>query len=166
MKQLLQTLFFFLLVTQISFAQWFQQTSGINLNTKSGMTDRMDKHHKIMGANIKSGKNNEFSTTNFNDKLPTEINPFELNNKFFPFQNDRRIPNGLQKNSASIHRLPFLQSQIYVIDTVIVRQLGNGYDSTDFGDTSRHLYSFNASSKKTSEFNAEVERGNLGGYVP
>jgi photosystem II stability/assembly factor-like uncharacterized protein len=35
MKTLLQTLFFFLLVTQICFAQWYQQNSGITLNLNS-----------------------------------------------------------------------------------------------------------------------------------
>ena len=39
------------------------------------------------------------------------------------------------------------QSQIYVIDTAIVRKMGNGM--TDPGDTTRHLYSFNASGKRT-----------------
>ncbi len=60
MKTILQTLFFFLLVAQICFAQLYPQTSKINLNTKSGITDRMDKHHKIIGTNSHSGKNNEF----------------------------------------------------------------------------------------------------------
>ena len=32
MKILLQTLFFFLLVTQICFAQWYQQNSGTTKN--------------------------------------------------------------------------------------------------------------------------------------
>ena len=99
MKQLLQTLFFFLLVTQICFAQLYPQTSKINLNTKSDITDRMDKHHKIMGANIHSGKITSSQLPNFNDKLPSEINPFEVNNTSNPFPNDRLIPDGLQKNS-------------------------------------------------------------------
>ena len=100
MKTILQTLFFFLLITQICFTQLYPQTSRVKLNTKSGITDRMDKHHKIMGANIHSGKNNEFSNPKFNNKLPGEIDPSEVNNTSNPFQKDRLIPDVLQKNSA------------------------------------------------------------------
>ena len=35
MKKILQTLFFFLLVTQICFGQWYQQTSGTTANLNS-----------------------------------------------------------------------------------------------------------------------------------
>ena len=72
MKKLLQILFFFLLVTQICFAQWYPQTSKVKLNTKSGMTDRMDKHHRLIGSNIHSGKimnsQNQTLTTSYRER--------------------------------------------------------------------------------------------------
>ena len=147
MKTFLQISFFFLLVTQICFTQLYPQSSKIKLNTKSGITDRMDKHHKIIGTNIHSGKNNEFSTPNFNDKLPSEIDPFEVNNNSYPFQNDRIIPDVLQKNSPSIIRMLSSQSQFYVIDTAIVLSTS---------DTVRHLYTFNPNAKRTSDLTQKL----------
>ena len=65
-----------------------------------------------------------------------------MNGTSYPFLNDRFYPNGHKTISPPTNKMFFPQSQIYVIDTAIV---------ISEQDTTRHLYSFNASAKRTSD---------------
>src|SRR3990170_3920966 len=149
MKTLSQTLFFLLLVPQICFAQLYQQTREANPNIKDSLLDRQDKHFPIIGRNIQARTSHEFSTSNFPDKLKIGNDTFDVNSISYPFLNDRFHPNELKKNSPLTDRVMIPKSQVYVIDTAIVRRLG--YGAEDPGDTTRHLYSFNADAQRTSD---------------
>jgi hypothetical protein len=57
-----------------------------------------------------------------------------------PFPNERFIPNGIQRSPRPLRKMSSPQSEIYVIDTAIVRSTTG---------TTRHLYSFNTNAKRT-----------------
>ena len=155
MKQLILSLFFFLMVTQICFAQFYQQTRESNPNIKKSLLDRHDKHFRIIDRNIQGKSSHEFSASKISDKFRIEHNNIDVNGLSYPFSNDSLYLNGYKTNFQRANKMLFPQSQIYVIDTAIV---------LSEHDTTRHLYSFNASAKRTSDMMQKLIGGALGGY--
>ena len=142
MKTFIQTLFFFLLITQICSAQLYQQNRESNSNIKKDLFDRQDKHFRIIDRNITGNKFHEFPTSKIPDKFGVGKDTINVNGISHPFPNDRFYANGHKTNLQRTNKTLSPPSQIYVIDTAIV---------ISEQDTTRHLYSFNASAKKTSD---------------
>ena len=142
MKTLLQISLFFLLVTQINFAQLHKQINETNFKTKDGIIDRQDKRFPVIDRNVQAQQSNRFLSSDFQNKFLIGIDILDVNGKSYPFQNDRFDPNGHKTNFQPTNKIVFPQSQIYVIDTAIV---------ISEQDTMRHLYSFNASAKMTAD---------------
>ncbi len=146
MKTILQTLFFFLLVTQICFAQLHKQTKESNLKTPVGIIDLKDKLLPIIDRNIHKGTSHQFEATNYKNKLQIGIDTPYMKSTSFPLPHDRFLPNEPKRNLSPTHRILSHQSQIYVIDTAIVIN----------DDTTRHLYSYNAGNKRTSDLEQKL----------
>src|SRR3989337_264862 len=142
MKTLLQILFFFLLVTQINFAQLHKHISETNFKKMNGLIDRQDKQFPIINKNIQVQQSNRYLSSDFENKFQIGIDTFDVSGASSPFHNDRFYPNVHKTNSPPTNRVFYPQSQIYVIDTAIV---------ISEQDTMRHLYSFNASTKMTTD---------------
>ena len=69
-----------------------------------------------------------------------------------PFANGRFIPNGFHKGASPAPMKLSPQSQLFVIDTAIVRNLEwSSVFPPSPADTTRHVYSFNAGVQRTSD---------------
>jgi len=116
----------------------------------NGLNDRQVPHHPLMGTKTSQ------ETPRGLLKLPTQdrLQPGSLraSRTGLPFPDERFIVDGTQRILGPLRRMSAPQSQISVIDTAIVRMesawSGRGVLP---GDTTRHLYSFNASAKRTSD---------------
>ena len=142
MKTFLQTMFFFLLVIQICFGQVYQQNREANPNNKKSLLDRQNKHFPIIDKDILLKTSQEFPTSVIPDKFRIGNDSLDANGTSYPFVNDRFYPKGHKTSFPPTNKMFFPQSQLYVIDTAIV---------ISEQDTTRHLYSFNASAKRTSD---------------
>ncbi len=123
-KTLLQTLFFFLLVTQICFAQWVP-TNGpgsAQMEKISALKDQSVSHLPVTDTNV-------------------------FTNTPFPFRTDQLTRDGLRSGTPPIRKAMSPQSQIYVIDSAIVRATW---------DTTRTLFSFNACGKWTFQLSQKL----------
>src|SRR3990170_7228960 len=138
MKTLLQILFFFLLVTQINFAQLHKHISETNFKKMNGLIDRQDKQFPIINKNIQVQQSNRFLSSDFENKFQIGIDTLDMNSESYPFHNNKFYPTGPKTSSPPDNRMFLPQSQISVIDTAIV---------VSEQDTTRHLYTFNASAK-------------------
>jgi YD repeat-containing protein len=86
----------------------------------------------------------------------TGVNAFQSTP--YRFRTNKLTHGGLNNNPATIRRTLSPQSQIYVIDTAIVRKLGRvGHYP---GDTTMQVNSFNASGKRTASV-TQILEGNL-----
>jgi len=127
----------------------------------NGLRDQQIVHLPNMGANVSQGMSREFLGAPSKDRLHTGfvtgLDSLRVKDPSYPFPNDRFIPDGLQRGSNSALAKSSPQSQSSVIDTAIVRRLG--YGVTDPGDTTRHVYSFNAKAKMTSDLTQKLIGG-------
>ena len=134
-----------LLLCHFASAQWVQ-TDRLN--------DRQVPHHPLMGTNVSREIPREFLGLPAQHRMQTDVvNRFDsLRAKSMQLQlpDGKFIPNGSQSSVRPLKRTSSPQSQIYVIDTAIVR-------STT--DTTRHLYSFNAEAKRTSDLTQNLRGG-------
>jgi len=120
MKTLLQTLFFFLLVTQICFAQVYQQNREASPYIKNSQLDQQDKHFPIIDWKIQGKSSHEFSILKIPDTFGSGNDNLDVNGTSYPFLNDRFIPNVYKTNFPPTNKMLFPLSQFYVIDTAIV----------------------------------------------
>ena len=131
-----------MLVTQICFGQVYQQNRKANPNIKNSQLDRQDKHFRIIDRNIQVNKFNGFPISKIPDKFRIKHNNIDVKGTSYPFVDDKYYPNGHKASFPLTNKIVFPLSQIYVIDTaIVISEL----------DTTRHLYSFNASAKRTSD---------------
>ena len=89
--------------------------------------------HEILGMPSHSGPETEFTR---------RIDSFQMKASRYQFLNEKITQKGVKKSSGHAPGMLLPRSQIYVIDTAVVR--------STFG-TSRHLYSFNDKAKRTSD---------------
>ncbi len=127
------------LVCPFASAQW-AQTNGLN--------NRQVPHHPLMGATVSQETPRELLGLPTKHRMHTDS--LRGQRMQFPFPNERLTSNGIQRSPRPLLKMSSPQSQIYVIDTAIVR-------STQ--DTTRHLYSFNASAKRTAELTQKFTGG-------
>jgi len=78
------------------------------------------------------------------------IDSFRARGLQSPLLDGKVIPNRIQRSPSFPKKMLSPQSQIYVIDTAIVRNTH---------DTTRHLYSFNAKAKWTTDLTQNVRGG-------
>jgi hypothetical protein len=108
------------------------QTNGIN--------DRQVPYHPLIGASLAQETPRELLGAPAKDRL--QADSLRANRMQSPLADRGFIPNGIDGSPRSLRRISSQQSQNYVIDTAIVRSTW---------DTTRHLYSFNANAKRTSD---------------
>ena len=105
-----------------------------------------NRHLPVFGANAFQEISRELSEFSTHHRMQTDIvrRLDSLRSKCMQLAvgNERDIPSGIQRSLSPLRKMSSPQSQIYVIDTVIIR---------DATDTTRHLYSFNGSAKRTSD---------------
>jgi hypothetical protein len=94
-------------------------------------------------------------------KLETEFRQGidSLRLKEMPHQKlgEGRTHDGQQAHPSPLHKLVSHQSHIYVIDTAIVRKLSVGkWGFSIPGDTTRHVYSYNANVMRTSDLTQKL----------
>ena len=120
------------LVCPFALAQWVQ-TNRLN--------DRQVLQYPLMGMNVFQETPREFLGLPVQHRMQADfihrVGSLRAELMQLPFPDERSIPSGIQ-------------SQIYVIDTAIVR-------STE--DTTRHLYSFNTKSTRTSDVTQKLKDG-------
>jgi len=153
MKTFLQTLFYFLLVTQICFAQLHKQTKETNLKKTLDTINLQNKLLPIIDRNIHIETSHKFEVTNYKNRLQKGFDASYMKSISIPLLNNRFLPNQPKRNLSPTYRISSPQSHIYVIDTAIVIQVADGYLPAD---TTRHLYSFNASAKRTSDLEQKL----------
>jgi YD repeat-containing protein len=131
------------LLCPIASAQWVQ-TNGLN--------ERQVPHHPWMGTNVSQETPRELLEHPPQHRMQAEfinrLDSLRASRLQSLLPDGKSIPNGVQRNSPPLRRVSSPQSQIYVIDTAIVR-------STT--DTTRHLYSFNASAKRTTDLTQKLK---------
>ena len=142
MKTLLRLILFFLLVTQINFAQSNKQMNKINFKSMKGQIDQQDKRFPKIDRNLHTQQSNRHLSSDFESKLKIGIDKLDEKDISNPFQNERFYPIGHRITSPSTNKFVFTSSQISVIDTA---------DVISEQDTMRHLYSFNANAKMTTD---------------
>lgn len=112
----------------------------------NGLRDRQITHLPNVGTNVSQGISREYLGAPSKHRLQTgfmaRIDSLQMKGSSYPFPNERFIPKGLQKGSNPALAKMFPQSRISVIDTAIVRSTV---------DTTRHVYSFTAKAKMTSD---------------
>jgi hypothetical protein len=81
------------------------------------------------------------------EELKTAVDTLCMNSGSSPHASERSIFQSPHGNRGLVREASFPQSQIYVIDTAIVRSLT---------DTTRHLYSFNAHAKRISDLTQKL----------
>jgi hypothetical protein len=152
LKNFLQILFFFLLAMQICFAQWVQ-TNGLN--------DQQVPHNPLIGVKALQETPQQLlrhpTQHQHQAEFINRLDSIRASRMQSQLPNGRFIPNGIQNGVLPLNKILSPQSQISVIDTAIVQRLGYGND--DPGDTTRHLYSFNAAAKKTSDLTQKLTGG-------
>jgi hypothetical protein len=116
-------------------AQWVQTNSP---------DDRQVPQHPLMGATVSQETPRELLGLSTHHRMPADSLRARRMQATLP--EGMFIPNSIQGSPPSLRRMAFSQSQIYVIDTAIVKS--NAFSP----DTTRHLYSFNTGAKKTSDF--------------
>jgi hypothetical protein len=119
-------------------------------------------HLPAIGPNVPGGTSLDFLAASPRHRLLADFqagaDTLRVNSTSNPFANGRFIPNGFQKRTSPALAKLSPQSQIYVIDTAIVRSLGSSFIFPPTpADTTRHLYSFNASAKKTSDLTQRLK---------
>jgi hypothetical protein len=140
------------LICPFASGQWIQ-TNGLN--------ERQVPYHPSKGMNVAQETPRDLLGLLTQDRLPatfvSRLDSLRTSRMHLPLLDGRFIPNGIQITPPPLRRVSSPQSQIYVIDTAIVRRLGNG--TYDFGDTMRHLYSFNAKARITSDLTQRLTGG-------
>ena len=141
-KTFLHTLFFFLLVTQICFAQWIQN---------NGLNDRKVPQHPLIVKNIlrEDGLLGLPTQDSMQAEFINRLDSLRASHMQSQLPDGKFILKGIKNGVCHLQKMLSPQSQIYVIDTAIV--LGH--------DTTRHLYSFNANAKRTSDLTQTLTGG-------
>ena len=125
----------------------FRLTTQAQSVQPNGLQDRQITRLPIVGANVSQGISRDFlgapSKHRLQTDLVTGIDSLRMKGSSYPFS----TPNGRQRASSPARRMLSPQSQISVIDTAIVRSTV---------DTTRHVYSFNAKAKMTSDLTQKL----------
>ena len=142
----------------------FRLTTQAQSVQPNGLQDRQITRLPIVGANVSQGISRDFlgapSKHRLQTDLVTGIDSLRVKGSSFPFPNGSLIHNGPQRNSSPSRKMLSSQSQISVIDTVIVRSLGGNIEYGTYpGDTMRHVYSFNGNGRRTSDLIQKLTGG-------
>ena len=104
-----------------------------------------------VSANLPGETLRQFLRGSSKYRLPAHFDPgidtLGTRGSTFPFRQDRFLPNNPKNDFAPVRMNGSPQSQVYVIDTAVVRSTL---------DTTRHLYSFNASARRTSDLTQKL----------
>jgi hypothetical protein len=137
-------------------AQWVPEN-----DPRNGQASRLP----LFDTNVPRRASLDFPTASSRNRLLTEfqggVDPLRVKGNSYPFANDRFISSGFQGALRPAPAKLSPQSQIAVIDTAIARSLGGSFVSPPApGDTTRHLYSFNANAKSIIDL-TQMLRGDL-----
>jgi len=133
------------LICPLAFAQSVQ-TSGIG--------NPQGSHLSVKGANLFQETPRELLGPSNQHRIQTDftlrVDSLRAKRLQLPFFEESLIQNGIQRSYRSLRRISAQQSQIFVIDTAVLR-------STE--DTTRHVYSFNANALRTSDVTQKLIAG-------
>ena len=105
-----------------------------------------NRHLPVFGANAFQETSRELVGVPTHHRMQTDIirrlDSLRAKRMFLAVGSERHIPKSIQRSLSFLRKMSLPQSQIYVIDTAIIQNTK---------DTTRHLYSFNASAKRTSD---------------
>jgi hypothetical protein len=112
----------------------------------NGLNDWQLPHRPAMGSNVYQETPRKLlglpTQHRMREDFISRLDSLRASRMQSPLPDGKFIPNGIQKGFLPLRRVSSPQSQIYVIDTAIVRSTW---------DTTRHLYSFNANAKRISD---------------
>ena len=157
MKNILRILFIIFLLTSLCFAQLYKQTKRINHTKTNNLTEQQDEYLRKFNRDKYGQLSDRFISSSFRNQFHLGIDKQKKNSAPFSFHNDRPLVNRSKGNHYPNLRILSSQTGIYVIDTAIIAQVDDGFIPAD---TSRHLYSYNANSKRITD----LEQKLIGGY--
>jgi hypothetical protein len=120
--------------------------SGQSVQTNA-LNDRQVPHHPLMSMNVFQETHRAFSGVPNKQRVHANliglVVSLRASGAQLPLPTGKFLPNNNERNRRSVRMMPSAQSEIYVIDTAIVK--------SKYRDTTRHLYTFDARAKKVSD---------------